>query len=330
MGWNGVYYDPARLQELYALVNARIELLLTGREYAAPIRVFVKPEPHKQAKLDSNRLRLISAVAFEDAMVDRIIFRWLMKAALSTVGKTPSMVGWVPLFGSWRAIRTMFPKKALCLDKSAWDWTVQGWMTTALKIIVKELMIDSPAWLRRLVDVRFSLLFDKPTFQFPDGSRVTQPYPGIMKSGCYLTILLNTVSQVLLHFLAAERSGVGRSAVPKALGDDTLQDGNQISDLPKYVQAIESFGVKVKGFKLRSDVEFAGFQMVDDRCAPAYYKKHLYKMEYSDHLPEYLYIMQLLYARDPPMYSIFREAAKVRCPQSVVPQHLARRLMDGV
>lgn len=301
-------YDPLKVEELKALVRVRLVSLRTDR-CADPIKVFIKPGPHKSSKLSEGRLRLISAVSLVDTMVDRVLFTWLMEAALKTVGTTPSMIGWVPIRGSWRAFRAMYPGPNLCVDKSAWDWTVQGWLVDALEKVIGELALDAPKWWLDSVRSRFWLLFEGPTFQFLDGSTAQQPGKGIMKSGCYLTILCNTLGQVLIHAIAARRAGVEPlSSAPKALGDDTIQRAKDFKDIPEYVRQLETLGCKAK-VSIRDDVEFAGFEIDDTRCVPAYYKKHLFKTEYTQVLPEYLSNMQFLYAMDDELWPIFRKLA---------------------
>lgn len=319
-------YDPLKVEELKALVRARLVGLKTDR-YADPIKVFIKPEPHKSSKLREGRLRLISAVSLVDTMVDRVLFSWLMEAAVTTVGKTPSMIGWVPIRGSWRALRAAYPGPNLCVDKSAWDWTVQGWLIEALEKVICELALEAPPWWIQSVRARFCLLFEDPTYQFLDGSTAKQPGKGIMKSGCYLTILANTLGQVLIHCIAATRVGVDPLvSAPKALGDDTLQRARDFPDVPEYVRQLESLGCQAK-VSIREDVEFAGFEIDDRRCVPAYYKKHLFKTEYSQVLPEYLANMQYLYSLDDVLWPVFRGLAVLKCPSEVVPRAAARAFM---
>lgn len=63
----------------------------------------------------------------------------------------------------------------VCVDKSAWDWTVQGWVVDAWKIALKRLCVAPE---------RFVALFESAVFRFHDGTRVQQDGKGIMKSGC--------------------------------------------------------------------------------------------------------------------------------------------------
>lgn len=320
-------YSPEKIEELRALVWLRLQSLLTDKPSADNIRVFVKPEPHKQQKLDEGRYRLISAVSLIDTMLDRILFGWLAEAAMDNVGRTPCAVGWAPVNSGWRSVRQRFAK-SVCLDKSAWDWTVQSWLVEAYHRFVNELALGAPDWWRKAVHARFTLLFRAAKFQFRNGTVIPQPEVGVMKSGCYLTLLLNSVGQVLIHIAAMLRLGLDPDeATPLAMGDDTVQDPRGIHDLERYVRELENLGCKVKGAVVRSDVEFAGFQMTDRRCVPAYRKKHLYKLEYATDLPSYLRSMQLLYGHDHAMHSFFNSVARRKCPEASISASTAMSFM---
>lgn len=243
-------------------------------------------------------------------MVDRIAFGWLARSFLDRVGETPVMVGWTPMFGEWRRFRKRFSDKIVCIDKSAWDWTVQPWLIDALFDVINELAIDAAPWLRRLFVVRFKQLFRDAVFQFRDGQQVTQTGTGVMKSGCYLTIILNSIAQLLLHAVACFQMGVDPcETVPCCMGDDTVQDLGDL-DIEGYIRHLERLGAKAKFSGIKSFVDFAGFKISSESCIPAYFAKHLYKLEYASDLSGFLENMQLLYAHSPSALRMWREVAK--------------------
>nr|QQO81415.1 RNA-dependent RNA polymerase [Soybean thrips sobemo-like virus 7] len=285
--------------------------------YADDLRVFVKPEPHKITKLEEGRLRLISAVSFVDTMVDRILFGWLADVALSSTWKTPCMVGWSPIKGGWRAMANRFVKP-MALDRSAWDWTVQQWLVEAWLGFIFAVAIDPPDWWIAAVTDRFEMLFFHARFRFQDGTVIKQPRVGIMKSGCYLTLLLNSVSQVIIHAVAMLQLGLNPfRSMPLAFGDDTIQESEGL-DVNTYIAELSKLGPKLKSPRIARDVEFIGFLM-GEKFTPAYTSKHLYKLEYSERLPEYLESMQCLYAHHPTMQAVLRRIAARRCPEVVLP-----------
>lgn len=279
------------------MVEQRIRDLEDGLDAADDLKVFIKQEPHKESKLKEGRYRLISAVSVVDSMVDRMLFSPLQELAISTACLTPSAVGWTPIKGGYRLVAARFPGRVLCADKSAWDWTVSGWMVDASKELFKRLCLNRDDRWDNLVDRRFEMLFEKAIFRTADGSRFAQEDRGLMKSGCYLTILMNTVMQVLVHLIASRRLGEEPGDL-LAMGDDTIQEVPR--DLDGYLSQLERLGVVVKAH-VRANCEFAGFEFDMHTCVPAYENKHRYQLEHLDEefAVDTLSAYQLLYAHHP-------------------------------
>lgn len=76
LGWDGFCFtNQTNVQVLRHIVLGRIKALLNGEEtHPEDIKVFIKQEPHKAAKLQQGRYRLIAAMSLEDQMVDRLLF----------------------------------------------------------------------------------------------------------------------------------------------------------------------------------------------------------------------------------------------------------------
>lgn len=311
------------------IVKLRFDQLRTGTIVSDDIKVFVKPEPHKLSKLEEGRFRLISAVSLVDTFVDRILFGWLGRRVLDSCGRTPCLVGWAPIRGGWHQLNARFKNKpVVCLDKSAWDWTVRPYMVEMWEKFLLELPHNAPVWWTELVRLRFKILFDSAVFRFEDGTRVEQDGIGVMKSGCYLTIILNSLGQSMLHYIANERLGYPAGfRQPYTLGDDTVQDA--LPELREYVRIIEELGVKVKGAKVQHWVEFAGFAYDGRRCWPAYWQKHLYNITKSQNLSELLRAYQILYVHEPVMYSFIVRLASEVSPTIAVPRMVALDIMDN-
>lgn len=323
--------DPERVQLVKATVRCRLDKLISGQREADNINVFVKNEAHKQQKLIDGRVRLISAVSLTDTLIDRILFGWLQRRALQVVGKTPCMVGWTPLRGGWRYIYHAYRgESVVCLDKSSWDWTVQEYMVRLWLDFVRELAVGAAPWWHEAVIARFSLLFDEAVFQFKDGTVVEQGSPGIMKSGCFLTLLLNSVSQSFLHYLAMDRMGYKLAyRQPRSIGDDTVQRAFEDSDdLERYVKTLEHLGAFVKGFKVQNWVEFCGFAFANETCFPVYWKKHLFNLLHgvlADKIESY----QLIYANDEEMFAFLQSVALKLDPELAMPRRVAKEVMNG-
>lgn len=280
----------------------RFNQLLEGDLVADPINVFVKREPIKSAKEKVGAYRLISGVSLIDCLVDRVIFGWLLRQVLSTVNETPCMVGWSPMRGGWRRIRQIFKDgPVVCLDKSAWDWTVVEWMIYAFEQFILDLPINAPEWWQNMVKARIRLLYRDAVFQFQDGTTLKQGLWGIQKSGSLLTIIFNSVLQYVLHVVA----GGDPDDKIVIVGDDTAQKA--VADLAGYIKRIEAVGPKVKPSGVKHWVEFAGFCFVGNSFFPAYWAKHLYNLKYTRTAIETLQSYQLIYAHEPIMWRFVEE-----------------------
>lgn len=328
LGWDGMKHDDDRVSTVRGFVKLRWDAILRGEEISDPIKVFIKQEPHKLKKLEEGTFRLISAVSLIDTFVDRILFSWVARKQLNTVGHTPCLVGWSPVRGGWRLLQDVFGNKAtLCLDKSAWDWTVQGFLVDMWLQFFREIAINAPQWWLDAIKVRFDILFDRSVFKFEDGTIVYQPVRGIMKSGCYLTIILNSLSQSLLHYLCNIRCGYDPMLnQPKTIGDDTVQENFDF--LEQYAQEMKKLGAVIKELKVQHWVEFAGFCFTGKTCFPAYWQKHLFNIQHAPNLEETLISYQYLYINEPVMYEFFSRLAREIGPHCVLSRIEANDIMN--
>lgn len=328
LGWDGLNHDPERVMIVKNAVKLRFKALLAGDLVFDNIKVFIKQEAHDLKKIAEGRFRLISAVSLIDTMIDRILFGWLGRKVLHTVGNSPCLVGWSPVRGGWRQFSDRFRGKAVvCLDKSAWDWTVDGYMVDLWLDVLEHLAVDHAPWWLDMVKSRFKILFEIAKFQFDDGTVVQQQTKGIMKSGCFLTIILNSLSQSLLHYISNMRCGKEPSLKqPYTIGDDTVQES--FPWLLEYAQHMEDLGVSLKGVKIRKYVEFAGFAYDGKTCFPAYWKKHLFNMAHTSSLPELLKCYQYLWVHEPVMYKFVTFVADRVDPPVRIPRLLALEIMD--
>nr|UGO57330.1 MAG: hypothetical protein 1 [Riboviria sp.] len=320
--------DPVRSLEVKTVVKYRLEQLIATKVLSDDIKVFVKPEPHKTSKLEEGRYRLISAVSLIDTLVDRVLFGWLQRKALLTVGKTPCFCGWSPIRGGWRYLRDRFLNyKVYCLDKSSWDWTVQEYLIKLWYNFIIHLAMDHRPWWRQAVKSRFTALFRDAVFQFSDGTRVAQGAPGIMKSGCFLTLLLNSVGQSFVHYLVMLRLGESPLLYqPITMGDDTVQKFFEFMEA--YLKELTKLGVKVKYTKERRWVEFCGFTITNDSCTPSYWEKHLFNLCHGE-LAEKLASYQIMYANEPRMAHFLHTIASRFIPELGLSSVEAKQIMNA-
>lgn len=282
------------------LISERVEMvwqmvrhqLVTRQRH--PIRLFIKHEPHKIAKIRERRFRLIYSVSIVDTMIDRMLLSSLLEQLMLNWMRTPSMVGWSPLYGGWRVL----PNDSVGYDLSAWEYTVTRWMIESFVWLVRELKVGGPEtcefgpW-TELLSWRIDCLFNNAEIILSSGRKYGLGVYGIMKSGSYITIAANTMMQRMLMVSACFASGMERIPWQLAMGDDGLF----YSELtPGALKKLEDWGFVIKD---SSRNEFCGMSWDKGWVEPAYRGKHLAKFLFMpDDISVSLFASyQILYAR---------------------------------
>lgn len=309
--FDGVSYDPVRVDLLKQLVRGRMKSVFRGTYEAHPINVFVKPEPHKLAKIAEGRFRLIMAVSLEDTMIDRMLYSPAMKLAVDHWTELPIKVGYSPLQGKFRLLKQAFPRGSMSTDKKAWDFSVKPWLVEMWRQFLEDLVGGGPSWWVELHRARFCSLYGPATlYEFADGSQAIQQYPGVMKSGCFNTLLLNSVGQVIMTEFANLRLGI---PFPEywAVGDDTVEEIPQ--DVEAYVRELENLGCAVKEVAVNKYVEFCGFLADSRKIVPSYWRKHVFNLlcDYDEYWVDKLQVYELFYAFQPAMLTFIHELERV-------------------
>lgn len=237
------------------------------------IKLFIKDEPLTDKKYDDHRERLIACLAVEDQLLDHVIFSNIFRTELGQYAYTANKVGWTPIPSGFKQIFGSF-ERPVAIDKSAWDWTLPAWCVNAFFELHFE---RAPDHIRRIVWYRLQeVLGDQCVYRFPDGMRVRQNFQGLMKSGWYMTISMNSTCQVFQHVLACLRSQQPCSKI-WAMGDDMLIE--KPSDLTSYLDELRQTGCLVKHAK--DCMEFAGMAFkAPDQCQPIYGDKHRFRLAY--------------------------------------------------
>lgn len=327
-------FSVERLCMVRAAVKDRFDQVCRGEAYADPLKVFIKQEPHKQSKIDSNRLRLIMSVSLVDALVDRVLFMRLMHRVVQRHPQTLVMIGWSPVQGGYRLLQHLFDMHTISIDKKAWDWSVPAWLLNAVKEVLYSLAPDAPEWWYTAVDTRFRCLFEKAKFGFQDGQVVEQMAPGIMKSGCYLTIFINSVGQLILHEMARVAIHLEPSDVEPivVLGDDSLQ--RWFPEYELYVDYLSHLGFSLEVEKHAKVSEFAGFRF-EANYTPAYRQKHLFMLSHLRTMDRTICVQtlqnyQILYYFVPGMMKILKEMIRILdMPEALVDERNLRAIALG-
>lgn len=323
-------FDPERVEILKRLVYDR----LVRPDESDPLNVFIKQEPHKHAKLVEGRYRLIQAVSLVDTMVDRILYGDLCRKVLSTVGETPVLIGWSPLRGGYHYLIEKFRGvNTRGLDKTAWDWTVSEWVLEATYEVLMQLQHGASDSYKAIARKRWENLFRDARLKFKDGTEVRQPGWGVMKSGCYLTIVINSIGQMIYHALALRRLGMHpRSKRFVVIGDDvTIED---FPEFEEYESIIKHYGAILKPSKPVPHVEFAGFVSTiedgEEKCWPEYWAKHLYVMTHTQKDPvSALFPYSVLYAKEPNFCGYVRMMMSEECPRSLLSERGCKSIWES-
>ncbi|APG75751.1 hypothetical protein 2 [Hubei sobemo-like virus 33] len=256
--------SKAALDRVWTIVQQRLQ----SRE-CDPIRLFIKPEPHKQKKLDSKAYRLISSVSVIDQIIDALLFGEMNQRMIERYLDVPGKVGWSPYVGGWKIMPAY---GNVSLDKSAWDWSVNAWIIQCILNMrmqlcdnVSESWIDLACW-------RYNALYNSPLFVTSGGLLLRQLQPGVVKSGCYNTIADNSIAQDLLHVRVCVELDIECGDL-MSMGDDTTQ--RWFSEFPDYVERLSQY-CHVKGSV--NGTEFAGHRFTSCSVEPLYKGKHAYNI----------------------------------------------------
>lgn len=331
LGYDGEAFDPERVSILRMYVLGRVKSLLADDVDSDPIKLFVKQEPHKISKLEEGRLRLISAVSIVDTMVDRMLFQETCEVIISKPMWTPIAIGWTPLKSGVPYFKAHLPGVTFDTDKKHWDWTFPYWLLKdCYHVLVSLSPLSKQKWFQKLAWMRFSCLYEHAVFQFPDGTVVKQWQEGIQKSGCFLTLILNSLGQWLLHEHAQLVLGV---KVPLlTFGDDVTQISTEHNE--DFVRFYRELGFSVES-AVNEVTEFIGFKLLDSSAfVPAYRDKHVFLLQHltedEEIASQTLVSYQYLYYFDKPFLAFIRDIARYRgLEAAIVPDRQLARVVYG-
>lgn len=265
----GVSQD--KLMQVWELVKQR----LSGSS-PDPIRLFIKPEPHKEKKILKKAFRLISSVSVVDQIIDQMLFGTMNDLLVEEVLEVPSKAGWTPYCGGWKIMPV---RNWMSMDKSGWDWTARLWLFHLTFELRKRLCRTSGPLLEQWVTMasrRYAELFVDPLFITSGGTLLRQKKPGVMKSGSVLTISDNSIMQVILHLRVCLENDWNIGDI-YSMGDDTIQE--RPDNLEEYLEKIGQYCI-VKD--CRKAVEFAGHRFEGSRVEPLYLGKHAFQLLHAN------------------------------------------------
>lgn len=247
--------------------------------YVDVVRVFIKGEPHPIAKLLAGRHRIICNVSVLDQLVTRFFAKRQNEAEIKNWTMYPSKPGIgfsdEDIVLIWQQIQDL--GLVCATDIKAWDWTIQESELMGEAECRIDLMNNAGPLMKRLVRnaIRCMAL---SVFQTSDGKLWAQRFPGVMKSGSYITSSSNSRIRAFLAF--------GRGAEAMAMGDDCLE---QMCDAAKHdvVSYYEERGHPVKLFEDfdTGNLEFCSMEFLMENNQPVgrpvSWVKTLYKLLYA-------------------------------------------------
>ncbi|UIX27220.1 RNA-dependent RNA polymerase [Cotton bunchy top virus 1] len=282
--------DPNLLPVLTRLVFDRLQKMSeasfedqTPEELVAsglcdPIRLFVKGEPHKQAKLDEGRYRLIMSVSLVDQLVARVLFQNQNKREIALWRAIPSKPGFgLSTDGQTREFLTLLADQMsttledvvarwreflVPTDCSGFDWSVADWMLADEMEVRNRLTVHNNALTRRLRACWLKCISNS-VLCLSNGTLLAQRVAGVQKSGSYNTSSSNSRIRVM----SAYHCGASWAM---AMGDDALESVD--TDLTVY----KNLGFKVE---VSGELEFCShIFMSPDLAVPVNRAKMLYKL----------------------------------------------------
>lgn len=238
-----------------------------------PVRVFIKKEPHKLAKLVEGRYRSIASVSLEDSLLERVLYQKSAKFEIARWKEIPSKPGMGSSDEDIEAlayqILAMQGKHSLAgrvprildTDVKGWDWQVKRWMMICLIFIEMILMGVRPGTQQFRAISNREIAAAKPCLCDTNGKLWELSKDALWLSGRFITSKGNSKMRTLLSVL------VGTENI--AMGDDcnevVLPDRLETEVLETYSSM--GYTPKLMETKANDDLEGTIF------CSMRFYKR---------------------------------------------------------
>lgn len=277
LGFNGCTYNEFQIMLLWNKVTD----LMNSQDNDILWRVFIKQEPHKIAKIENKRYRLIMSPPLHVQVLWQMLFSKQNDIEIARSYYIPSQQGIIMPYGGWKKYYSQWLHQGtVCgTDATAWDWTFPGWMILLdlrfRKSMIRGLEKYTNKW-ERLADRLYQDAFRDCKIIFSSGRIFQQTFWGIMKSGCVNTISTNSHGGFIYHILYCLDTRTSLYPLPKCVGDDQLQHQKHLQDVSVY----EKYGKIIKS--ISDTIEFVGHEFHETGPRPMYIFKHLYNLMYQD------------------------------------------------
>jgi len=257
---------------------------LIENNVCSPIRLFVKDEPHKVQKVVDGMFRLISGVAVDDQMIDRLLYKAQNNREIDSWEQCVSKPG-IGLDDDGLKIMGRFFEEVLeehgeltSIDIKAWDWSVQEWELEAEAELRRCLAKSSKFSVWHFLNRVRCYAISHKVFVLPNGVMIGQKGDfGIMASGWLNTSSSNSHIGALLDAIITveehcENGGnldnfnYEQSLDAAIMGDDKVR--KRVSGV--YLEKMEELGHTVKeheNFSTLEGVEFCSHKWMSNGLA---------------------------------------------------------------
>jgi hypothetical protein len=238
-------------------------------------KIFEKGEPTKQKKIAAGRPRIIVGMPLHATVKHASVLKNLAFSLVKNWKKSPIKYAFSPANpGHLEHLKEVLPGRVYESDKETWDFVFQSWIAEVDARVVNKLALRHPNWSEEQLeqyrsDVRlcFEQVFTNSKYRTSDGTLYVMKEKGIMKSGWFGTIAVNSISQVVCNTMTLMRLGLSNEEILAlaivAGGDDVNQDLEGVN-LEDYVLESQKLGVKTE-IHVREDLEHSEYFSSDIR-----------------------------------------------------------------
>jgi hypothetical protein len=233
-GKNEIVFKTYGCDAIKLMVKERLTQYLEtedSRYIAAPLKLFIKNEPHSWKKQQQQRWRLIWCVDLIDQIIDRLLWQEMIDATINNHTGTPSKVGMSFQYGGIDKMVKQYSnnsRKWRSFDVSGHDMSAAAFVIEDITKLNQQLCISvaNPhlsKWVllgeKRLQSVLYG------TFSFSDGLTLRKIKPGLQISGHLCTIDNNSKYLVYLRVLCdIMNDQPTQENCIVTMGDDNVQD----------------------------------------------------------------------------------------------------------
>jgi hypothetical protein len=258
---------------------------LYERRFTELVRIFIKDEPHKLAKVEAGRWRLIMSVSLSYSIAQAVLYQDSIDEDVRRNSSIPSKPGWVSTdlgyVDLYMWVRR-FVRPPMSMDVAAWDWSVPY----CLMALEAECYIAcnkaSPSWANMIRNETFCTA--SSVISSSQGDLFVFHKPGIVKSGGRRTAQANSRSRDLLSFLTDRKVNPNSTDHwSMTMGDDCVEES--LSMDPNVVKAAYlEYGFNLKDIVYGYPFEFCSMRFVAPHVAiPLNWPRSVFRLINKDY-----------------------------------------------